>query len=339
MNKHSEKNNSFFIKPLKLIFFITVILILSVITINIFFRSVKTKESQTFYEKDSRIFFLENVIIREGGLYTLLGTKPITEFDIEGTIEETEDDFRQNYGSLKAFIEKSEKELALTEEKRTSFNPKSETLPPYESYRSKCIERRDSLKSLNHKRLWEEYKEKQIALDPKFCILSRKSPYGEGSIGLFVNIPNLIYILYHYREEFTERLHRDFEPNEVISQINDEDSMFWNAVFKDHFLSGLIYGYGERSSYLFNWSGKYLQSVSEERRAFFSNEERLKKSANLITNYHIKPSDLPIPDFFYFGVSDPKGLEYEIEREKILEHFNNKNFCLEVMKVLAGSNG
>ncbi len=41
-------------------------------------------------QQDEITIFLENLMIRDGGLYTLLGSKPMTEFDITDTLDKTE---------------------------------------------------------------------------------------------------------------------------------------------------------------------------------------------------------------------------------------------------------
>jgi hypothetical protein len=189
---------------------------------------------------------------------------------------------------------------------------------------------------LNHKKLWLEYKKNHVGLDSKFRIFSRKSPFGEEDIGIFVNIPNLVYLLHRYQSEFSKRTQIEYEPSEIVLQLEDDISIFWEKVFQDHFLSGLIYGYGERSSYLYTWSGNHLTTVHKERRCFFSNDAQLKRVASFIVKSDIKPSDLPLPEFFHFGVSDPMKLGYELEKEKIIKCFQDKDFTSEVMKILNG---
>ena len=254
-------------------------------------------------KKENLTLFLENLMVRYGVLYTLIGTKPVTEFDIEETIEETEEDIKQSYLDLKEFIEKKGNDV-------TDVALQQVKLPTYEEFRLRCIKNRKLLGHLNHKKLWLDFRKHIGVLDPKFCILDKKSPYTERPFGLFVNIPNLVYTLYHYRTIFMERTELTYNPEEIVFQIKDEDSVFWNRVFKDHFLSGLIYGYGERSAYLFEWSDKHLKTNKKEKGDFACNEEQLKKRVKLIVKTDIQVSDLSLPEFFYFGVTDSKMSEY-----------------------------
>ncbi|MCB1067637.1 MAG: hypothetical protein KDK56_05575 [Simkania sp.] len=276
-------------------------------------------------------------MIREGGLYTLLGSKPLTEFDVQSVAEETEEELQTSYENLKAFLDKAEKEKNSSEEERTAFNHDGMVLPTYEKYKERWEKNRTVMKALNSKKLWEKWKNLEESLDPKFLFISRKAPYGEGEIGLFVNIPSLVYILHHYKSEFSIRTQLEYDPNEESFQIRDPDSLFWSRVFRDHFLTGLVYGYGEKSAYLYEWSNKYLPSIGKEKRQFFSNnDDKMSQREKLRVKSEVLPSDLTIPTFFHFGVSDPRKLEYRIEREKIVDHFKDKDFTSEVMRILRG---
>lgn len=336
MNSKTAKKKNFFIKPLGFFVFIGLIVALSIFGINFFFNKPSAKSFIQSKEKSKTTLFLENLMIREGGLYTLMGTKPITEFDIDGTLEESEEDIRKSYEEMKAFLERAESEKNKPDKERTAFNPSNLSVPTYEDYKIKCEKNRGFLKFLNHKKLWLNFRERHKNLDPKFMLFSRKFSGEENNIALFVNIPNLVYVLHHHYEDFSKRTQTNFDPKEIVFQISNESSVFWNKVFTDHFLKGLVYGYGERSAYLFEWSDEHLETVFKERRAFFSNKDRLKEVANFLVKSNIQVSDLPIPEFFHFGITDSKKIEYEIEKERIVKSFEDKDFTSEVMKILNG---
>ena len=320
----------FFIRPQGLIIFIGIIVVLAIITIDVFFKSPKpiAKEQPS---KSNTTLFLEHLMIREGGLYTLVGTKPMTEFDIEWSNDLTEEDVQKSYEELKAFLEQAEVEKDLPDEERRAYNPNNVTLPSYEEYKNEWERQKEMLGA---KELWDLWKHSHKKIDPKFCIFSRKAPYGEGHMGLFVNIPSLVYTLHHYRKDFCERTDMEFDPNEVATQIEDETSIFWEKVFQDHFLFGLVFGYGERSSYLFDWEKKLFKRLYKRDMFVSSQEER--KFIDLMSKKDVEVSDLLWPVFFHFGVADPMRIYYELEREKIIEYFQDKDFTKTTLEILTG---
>ena len=318
----------FFIKPQGLMVLTGIIVILALITINIFFKSPKVI-SKPRLPKGNLTQFFENLMIREGGLYTLVGTKPITEFDIESSYKHTEENIRESYEELKAFLKKADKEKNLPEDERKAFNLYNLTLPSFAEYKEEWDKQRDFL---GPKELWEEWNKSSRELDPKFRLFSKM--FGEVEAGFFVNIPNLVYTLHHYKKDFCERIYMEFDPNEVVFQIGDETSIFWKKVFQDHFLLGLILGYGERSSYLFDWGEKHLKSIKNDRKHFFYVEDR--QVINLMGKPSLEVPDLLWPVFFHFGITDLMRLYYELEREKIIEYFQEKNFTETTLKILTG---
>jgi len=302
----------FFMFPHKAIkqlsIFFLVIVFIAAVSYKIFYKTNVAAETGTLAHKSDQTLFLENLMIRNAGLFTLYGSKPVTEFDIEGTIDETEEELQRSYKELKVFLE-------------SSSDPAKMELPTYDNFREKWIKNQALLRPHNHLNLWKEWKNYAVLLDPKYRIFSRKAPSGNGSIGLFVNIPNLVYILHHHHSEFSKRTNTDFSPAEVIREIEDENSNFWSMVFQDHYLSGLIYGYGEKSSYLFDWSKKHLSTVQEERKTFFATYPKSKPIQPMI-----EISALPLPTYFHFGVTDPAHMIYEHERKQILEYLSDKEF-------------
>ncbi len=300
------------------------ILVLVGFCYNIFFKNPNIGKLAS----SSETLFLENLMIREWGLYTLLGSKPVTVFDIQDLPIKEEKDLRKSYGELKAHLEKAEEEKGLPEAERTAFNPGGVVLPTYEEYKKGW----ESKGLLNPKELWDQWKATHQTLNPKFRIFSRKAPFGEGKLGLFINIPSLIFVLHQYQKEISQRTGVNYVPHEIVLEIEDESSFFWNQVFQDHFLFGLICGYGERSAYLFDWSNDHFPTIASERRNFLINngiQDRINRAKK-----DICPKNLSIPVFFHFGLTDPMKMNYELEREKIIEYFQEKDFTETTLDVL-----
>ncbi|MCB1084097.1 MAG: hypothetical protein KDK61_07275, partial [Simkania sp.] len=175
-------------------------------------------------------------MIREGGLYTLLGSKPITIFDIESKGVETEEDLLIQYKEFEQFLKRAEEEKNLPEEERTAFNPQGIQLPSYEDYKKGW----EQSYKLSAKKLWSSWEKNHKIIDPKFRLFSRKPDDSSIKMGIFVNVPNLVYTLHQYQSVFSDRTGITFDIQKVVDEIEDKDSAFWNAVFGDHYLLGII---------------------------------------------------------------------------------------------------
>ena len=331
----NAKKTPFFIKsPLLWILIGGTITLLTFSLNKYFFKSIPAKHVN---QQNPTTLFLENLMVREGGLFTLLGSKPVTEFDIQSVVEESEQDLIESYENLRSFLEKTENEKGFPEKEKTAINEHGVTLPSFKDYKSQYEKHKEMLASLDKKKLWEDWIKKNKTLDPKFLIFSRVSPYAEEDMGLFVNIPNLVYTLHHYYEIFSTRTQIEFDPSFEASQIIDSQSIFWDKIFKDHFLTGLIFGYGERSAFLYDWSNKHLSTVEIEKRFFFNNDAKISQRLHLQNKSNISPSDLPLPTFFHFGICDPTELKYKAEKKEIAAFFQAENYIAIILELLQGS--
>jgi hypothetical protein len=54
-------------------------------------------------------------------------------------------------------------------------------------------------------------------------------------------------ILQQYQSEFQTKTAMQFDAEKVIQQFIDPASCFWNKVLADHYLTGLLFGYGEEN--------------------------------------------------------------------------------------------
>lgn len=154
--------------------------------------------------------FLKKLLLEEGGVYTLLGDKPITDvlvylgsehdISLEGLSDESlqkveyiNDHTLENWNSWKTFA----KDLKLT------------------NFR---------------------FVERPCLRDPLHMIY------------LFVNVEKLRDLLQQHSPLFATELGMHFEIERVIGELDDPESTFWNGAFSNHCLSGLLHGYGEENS-------------------------------------------------------------------------------------------
>ena len=174
-------------------------------------------DSVTSLIEDSEILFLENLMLREGGLYTLLGSKPMTEFNVIDRLDKTEEDFAKSYQDLKEFLEQA---------KQKPKHPNANTpLPSYERFREKRIALRDDCKFCERKEIWEKWLAKRGFISiPLYKLLARGK--GEKKLGLFINVVQVRYILKKYQNEFSQIVQVEFDPDTIIDSVSDENSIF-----------------------------------------------------------------------------------------------------------------
>lgn len=275
-------------------------------------------------QQDEITIFLENLMIRDGGLYTLLGSKPMTEFDITDTLDKTEQEIAQSYEELKTAI----KEQALKSEKSSDCP----TIPTFEEYVKKCKLQREELKFGDCKILWDTWSKIYGTIStPTYRVIAWE---GDFTVGLFIHVPYLTHILKKYYKEFSQITETQFDVDTILDSIEDKNSVFWNKVLTNHYLHGLLLGYGERNAYLFNWVRKEalpLESVSILR---FPELSRLNQYAKQTLKKKISIEDLPIPYFVSFEINDEEVERYSKEREKIINFMKDKDLTSFVLECL-----
>lgn len=290
---------------------------------NIFFILISSSDSNLNQnQKDETTVFLENLLIREGGLYTLLGSKPMTLFNVTDAMDTSEEGLAQSYAELKRFLEKAEKDSE-------HYHANGVVLPDYDEYKKKCLADVNAVLFLHKKRLWDAWlNDNSNISNPTYKLFSRRLSKEKGHIkvGLFINIPQILFILKKYRLAFCQITDTEFDIDKVLDSIEDECSIFWDKVFTSHYLLGLLLGYGEKNAYLFDWMHKQsfpIQAVSILR---FDELSRLNQDTKQIRKKNLTINDLPIPYFVSFEIYDKKVESYAKEREKIIEFLKDKDF-------------
>lgn len=277
------------------------LIMVSIILMSIFFFLKKRDKG---LKVDEIAIFLENVMIREGGLYTLIGTKPLTIFRICPEIS----DFlqRENAIDLESFYQK---------EVDDNF-----------SYFS-------TLDYLKHDKLWDAWVKEKIPLDSyTYIMASRISSYSNRPMGIFVNIPNAIYILSSNYELFKRETGLSFDPYIILKEIESNASEFWEKVFKNHYLLGILLGYGTRNSFIFNWTVILPNHVQ--------NTRIKKKNSDYIKNERIRygkkitVQDLALPQFFCFDIYEETLDKYKKEKHFIIKNFKGYSFKNKVLEYL-----
>ncbi len=266
--------------------------------------SVVKKEDQIWMENFLQDFFLEG-----STLYTLFGTKPISGKIISYG---TEEDCKK---SVFLYLERE----GITGDQR------EQTL-------KEALESFQKDPSAKNWDKWTSFM-KQFPNSP---FLFAKHPTRSKKLwsAHIVNIQETIWTLQKYYDIFKKEVGFDFDPALIIKEFSNLDSPFWKKVFSSSLLSGLVYGYGYKNSYIF---GLYIVSSEKEQREnpLFYSLKRFpspKKSSHSIKG-------LPLPKFRSFTTpfnEDPILEKYKLERKKIQSRLTKNNFFEEVLYQILG---
>jgi len=173
---------------------------------NIFFSSCSSSRSESEA-------FLKKLLLEEGGVYTLLGDKPITDVLIyQGSDQEV---------SLKGLS--------------------AESLQRVEYIDDHTVENWKSWKNFSRDLKFNGFRfvERPCIRDPLHMMY------------LLVNIEKLRDLLQRYSDVFSAEIGEDVEVERVLNELDDPKSDFWNRAFANHHLSGLLHGYGEENCHHF----------------------------------------------------------------------------------------
>ncbi len=140
----------------------------------------------------------------------------------------------------------------------------------------------------------------------------------------FANIEMTIRTLLNYYEEFRRVLGYDFDPFQIVFELENKDSKFWNDVLKNHALQGILLGFGVDSSWFFEWDIKY-DDAQNKMGDFMRSLPTGYSSDEDFENYG--PQNFTIPIFRTFGLHQDVELveRYEKEREQIKQLYKGKD--------------
>ncbi len=161
--------------------------------------------------------FLRFVAISQFGVYTIMGSKPMTGIYFP--------------------------EVYTDEERRTLYDAQSKGYRKAISFKKFC-------NNIEVRRTCSEWLKIQDKYVGEHFIIRFDS---EMSLGYLVNVPLVIYLLRDQYQDFAEFLGADFDPDVVSREIGDDSSASWQVIKHNSYLLGLLYGFGERNAKLFQW--------------------------------------------------------------------------------------
>jgi hypothetical protein len=270
-----------------------------------------SKKSQSFFsasEKARYEEFFRKFLFMDQAVYTLYGTKPMTEIVLyPGTPEER-----------MAAQENAMKKL-----------PKEELLRLKQS----CFEYTESYWFEETWAMWEE-KLKDLPIK-RFLFVERKigipNSLKENRYIYFINICETAKVLRKHYNLFKEYVGFDFDPLSVVFEAKNPDSVFWKSIWegeaseKNVCLCGILFGYGLENSYPFSWF--FSESRSPEEVEF--KESILKTESPTALLQDLKqfkpPESFLLPGYVSFSDPDMHKEKYKLEHEKIKKIYRNRD--------------
>ena len=265
---------------------------------------LKDKVSERPFADD----FVTYSMIRYFGVYTLFGVKPVTEIDAQ-YVPPIEEDRRKIYEELS------------NEEKQAT---------PYDNFIV------NSPWGVSTKTQWNAFKKElgKLSLKEHFFIENRYNYKDEGFTSiLLVHEPSLIKVLERYHAQFEQETGGNFNAFDKVEELRSGGSKFWDKIFKDknHYLMGIIFGFGERNSKCFQLEMNGNEAIKDQRMEHPSLDEL----RNLFKD-DVSIEDMCLPTFVSYPVNGVDEIveNYKRERKEIINHLRGKDLTEEVMKLL-----
>ena len=233
--------------------------------------------------------FFHDLLFEQPGVYVLYGTKPMSWSSIEKAPTDEEK------AQMKAWY------YALSDQEKTKY----------------IMREGDGYDFYTNFHKWEQIKHRFSIKQYLFGTFpARFDPDGPDSL-FFVNIEMAIRTFLEYYEDFRRILEFDFDPLQVVFEIENRESKFWNMVIHNDVLLGILLGFGRDNAWFFEWGmrreqepnkvGDFLKSLP----VHCSNTQRI---------LYPNSQEFMLPTFMTYGLhpTDQQLIEqYKKEREQI----------------------
>ena len=174
----------------------------------LFFSSCTTKKPAISVEERPKIqSFLNRFLFVEGAVFSLFGDKPLSAMVLFTGNEDILEDLTEEELRTAVFIDDS-----ICED-------------------------------------WQAWKDLTARMPSKNFLFAERPCVGDPHHVLYflMNVGRVKEILHENRLAFQTRTGTQFESDKVIRDFSNPKSIFWDRVFEDHYLSGLLFGYGEEN--------------------------------------------------------------------------------------------
>lgn len=255
-------------------------------------------------KKDLRNFFY-NVLLKSPGIYVLHGSKPLSHTLIRSNPSKKE--FEELCSKLPPQL------VRQTFYKKPSWK---DILWGYCFNASKPF----------YPQQWERVKQKikltnyLIAIRPE---LNRDDPFTKSLF--FVNITNTIALFQKHYAFFKQLVGFDFDPLEMIYDLENPASVFWQKIEYNYIAWGLLFGFGEENALFFTYWSNGLDRRSGRALDYFRYAP-FDSSGNrgLFLRRGLDYHHFSLPVFRHFE-NDPVLEKYKKEREKIKKLYRGRD--------------
>jgi hypothetical protein len=300
-----------------------------------------TKEEHDWLEKFFRYFMLHQTAI-----YTLVGSKPLTQMTIlyEDTPKEKLREEKRE--KLVYFL------LNRNDKKDMEFYGKLSPLEKEE--KAYLIYEKDFIYNIGE--LWEKWEKIQarFPINKRFLLVKRERPranwkeilprYEAIYDILFVDVLKTALVIQENYELFRQAVECDFDPLEVVFDLENASSNFWDKIrgedaWRYSYLWGLLFGFGKENTFAHLWKTRHMGQM-----ACNEKEKSLAMSLKKWSSCKNRPSfsdknaftisNFTIPIFVSFCKNDPVVAKYEAERERIKKLYKGKDFVTFTLDLL-----
>ena len=169
---------------------------------------------------------------------------------------------------------------------------------------------------------WEKWSKISHKFPMKNYLLVKRKLSDDDSISYvyFVDIGQTTSMMQKHYSTFKQILGFDFDPIEVVYDIQNNNSRFWTSVEQSSLLMGFLFGYGELNATAFHLKSREKLENSIE----FLEPRPSRKS--LVGKVGISTENFPIPAFMSFDEPDAVIEQYQKEREAIRAKYAGKDF-------------
>lgn len=258
------------------------LIISCLVLFSIIFFVTHSQKQQSILVED----FLNQFLFEEGGAYTLIGNKPLTDMLI---------------------FTGSQEDISL------------------DHIRSDSLEQMVYIddNSLNRWNAWKKFS-KNFRFK-NFIFLEKRCPRDPTYLWVvLINLPKTLQVIQSHPKLFDKIFSGDnLNIKELTTQLMDPHCNFTDALFYDHYLSGLLHGYGEENSRIFADRAKNKQSDAVPLSSYEPNKDP------------ITDQSFPLPIYAVAGVDSMKS-EYEKQREEIQAIYKNGTLIDVTLKFLKG---
>lgn len=163
---------------------------------------------------------------------------------------------------------------------------------------------------------WESWKNYANSLHFRnFCFIETPCPNDPLHLLYFIiNVDRVKDIIQENSQEFSEI---GISISNFESELKNSRSNIWSKLLSNHYLMGLLHGYGRENS------RHFLKVLNGEEQSTFPQE---------ISNNH-KSDDFPLP-VYSCEANDSVQKKYEAERERIKKIYKNRDFLSVTMRRL-----